>query len=122
MGEVKVCRQADVSSGGRWLHLTCVPGGLKAQYVLQSDGAELLPAVVEAIARHAAQASAPTNLLHPTRSAQTPESSTILHEEEDTEVAAWEDMQDMVTEDLWMKSMKASGHTLGVVLLCMRDL
>lgn len=37
VGDVKACRQSDVTTGGRWLHLTCVPGGFWQDDVLQTD-------------------------------------------------------------------------------------
>ena len=52
VGSLKVRHRSDAVAGGRWFHLACLPGGFRADDVVESDDAEQNPAVVRVLAEH----------------------------------------------------------------------
>ena len=128
IGDLKICRRSDISSGGRWLHFPCVPGGLRSDDTLTTDEAETPPQVAAALAGRAATRDSSQqmdcdSIANSTLAAAVPPEGSspqaIAGDEEELQVL--ESTLQVLDEDVWRRALLAKVPVLSAVPLHLRS-
>ena len=108
-GSLKIGRQSDLATGGRWFHRECLPGGFRQDDSVESDDTDPLPAVVAVVAEQAAR-RVPQGSSSAT---QVPAQTPMTRELPELEASAgaddvdWGASQDVLADDVWTLALRA---------------